>query len=119
MATTAIAKAKEITPSSAIVKGAVPPRIRVAGTEPTPMNTSTAVPISSARSFWGYVFSDKMSPPDRENRRASHLLVSHEELFIMDERCSEIMAKEGGCQDVARSRDVRETSARNFGNGYD
>jgi hypothetical protein len=30
------------------------------------MNTGTAVPFSSARSFWGYELPAKMVPPDRE-----------------------------------------------------
>jgi hypothetical protein len=45
------AKAKEITPRSPIVKGASPLTINVAGTEPTPMNTRKAVPMTSAASF--------------------------------------------------------------------
>ncbi|GAA2036479.1 hypothetical protein GCM10009839_41790 [Catenulispora yoronensis] len=44
----------------------------MAGTDPTPMKTSTAVPISSARSFWGNEFSAMIRPTG--TRRASHLL---------------------------------------------
>ena len=38
-------------PRSAIVNGALPLTISVAGTEPTPMNTRKAVPMTSAASF--------------------------------------------------------------------
>ena len=48
---TTSAKAKEIMPRSAIVNGALPLTINVAGTEPTPMNTRKAVPMTSAASF--------------------------------------------------------------------
>ena len=57
VATTTIAKANEIMPRSAIVNGASPLTMSVAGTDPTPMNTSSAVPSSSASSFWGCVLS--------------------------------------------------------------
>ena len=49
-------------PRSAIVNGAWPLTMSVAGTEPTPMKTSSAVPSSSAASFCGLVFSS-MEPP--------------------------------------------------------
>ena len=35
-----------------MVNGALPLTMSVAGTEPTPMNTRKAVPITSAASFW-------------------------------------------------------------------
>ena len=57
VATTTIAKANEIMPRSAIVNGESPLTMSVAGTDPTPMNTSSAVPSSSASSFWGCVLS--------------------------------------------------------------
>ena len=47
-----VPKAREIIPRSAMVNGASPFTIRVAGTEPTPMNTRKAVPMASAASFW-------------------------------------------------------------------
>jgi hypothetical protein len=53
-ATTIIANANEIMPSCAIVNGASPPTISVAGTEPTPTKTSSAVPTTSATSFCEY-----------------------------------------------------------------
>ena len=52
MATTIVPKAREIMPRSAIVNGASPLTIRVAGTDPTPMNTRNAVPMTSAASRW-------------------------------------------------------------------
>ena len=45
---TAVAKASEIMPSCAMVNGASPPTMSVAGTDPTPMKTSIAVPSISA-----------------------------------------------------------------------
>ena len=39
-------------PRSAIVNGASPLTMIVAGTDPTPMNTRKAVPSTSAASFW-------------------------------------------------------------------
>jgi hypothetical protein len=45
-----VPKAREIIPRSAIVNGALPLTIRVAGTAPTPMNTKNAVPMASAPS---------------------------------------------------------------------
>ena len=62
MATTTIPKANEIMPRSAIVNGASPLTISVAGTDPTPMNTSSAVPSTSASSFCGRVLSSMESP---------------------------------------------------------
>ncbi len=53
VATTTVPKASEITPRSAMVNGASPLTISVAGTEPTPTNTRKAVPMVSAASFWG------------------------------------------------------------------
>ena len=47
-----VPNAREIIPRSAIVNGASPLTISVAGTEPTPMNTRKAVPMASADSFW-------------------------------------------------------------------
>jgi hypothetical protein len=52
VATTIVPKASEIIPRSAMVKGADPLTMSVAGTEPTPTNTRKAVPIVSAASFW-------------------------------------------------------------------
>lgn len=57
MATTIVAKASEIMPRSAMVKAASPLTINVAGTAPTPMNTSSAVPKNSAPSFCHLVLS--------------------------------------------------------------
>jgi hypothetical protein len=51
VATTTVANAKEIMPRSAIVNGASPLTMIVAGTDPTPMNTRKAVPNASAASF--------------------------------------------------------------------
>ena len=59
---TTVPNAKEMTPRSAIVNGAFPFTISVAGTAPTPMKTSNAVPSTSAASFCGLVFSS-MDPP--------------------------------------------------------
>ena len=59
---TTVPNANEMTPRSAIVNGAFPFTISVAGTAPTPMNTSNAVPSTSAASFCGLVFSS-MDPP--------------------------------------------------------
>src|SRR4051812_10876905 len=42
-------------PRSAIVNGASPLTISVAGTDPTPTNTRSAVPMNSAPSFWASV----------------------------------------------------------------
>ncbi len=44
-----------------MVNGALPFTIKVAGTEPTPMNTKNAVPMASAASFWTVVVSSSMS----------------------------------------------------------
>ena len=52
VATTTVANANEIMPRSAIVNGASPLTMIVAGTDPTPMNTRKAVPNASAASFW-------------------------------------------------------------------
>src|SRR4051794_28315703 len=52
VATTTVAKANEIIPRSAIVNGASPLTMIVAGTDPTPTNTRNAVPTTSAASFW-------------------------------------------------------------------
>ncbi len=57
MATTTVPNAREIMPRSAIVNGALPLTIKVAGTDPTPMNTRNAVPMTSAASFCHIVFS--------------------------------------------------------------
>ncbi len=51
MAITIVPKASEIMPRSAIVNGASPLTINVAGTDPTPMKTRNAVPMASAKSF--------------------------------------------------------------------
>ena len=51
VATTTVANANEIIPRSAIVNGASPLTMSVAGTDPTPMNTRNAVPMASAASF--------------------------------------------------------------------
>ena len=50
-----MANASEIMPRSAIVNGALPLTIRVAGTEPTPMKTRNAVPIE----FGGELLPDR------------------------------------------------------------
>src|SRR3954470_14495761 len=55
-----VPKAREIMPRSAIVNGASPLTIRVAGTEPTPMKTRNAVPMNSAARRWVRVFSSSM-----------------------------------------------------------
>src|ERR1700742_1341601 len=61
-ATMTRANAKEITPRSAIPR--IPLfRMRVAGAEPTPMNTRKAVLINSAASFWTCVGSSSMEFP--------------------------------------------------------
>ncbi len=65
VATTTVAKAREIMPRSAIVNGASPLTISVAGTEPTPMNTRNAVPMTSAASFWADVGSSMSNLPAR------------------------------------------------------
>ncbi len=59
---TTVPNANEMTPRSAIVNGAFPFTISVAGTAPTPMNTSSAVPSTSAASFCGLVFSSMETP---------------------------------------------------------
>ena len=46
-----------------MVNGASPFTIRVAGTDPTPMNTKKAVPMASAPSRWTRVVSSSMSCP--------------------------------------------------------
>ena len=51
VAMTIVPKASEIIPRSAIVNGASPLTIRVAGTEPTPTKTRNPVPMASADSF--------------------------------------------------------------------
>ena len=63
MAITIVPKAREIMPRSAMVNGASPFTIKVAGTDPTPMNTRNAVPMASAASFWTVVVSSSMSTP--------------------------------------------------------
>src|SRR4051794_11998648 len=57
-----VPKAREIMPRSAMVNGASPLTIRVAGTDPTPMKTRNAVPMNSAASRWVRVFSSSMGP---------------------------------------------------------
>src|SRR3954447_528478 len=52
VATRIVPNAKEIMPTAAIVNGALPFTMRVAGTDPTPTNTRNAVPMTSAVSFW-------------------------------------------------------------------
>src|SRR6476659_7071188 len=47
-------------PRSAIVNGALPLTISVAGTDPTPMNTRNAVPMNSAPSRWAREVSSSM-----------------------------------------------------------
>ena len=51
VAITMVPKASEIIPRSAMVKGASPLTMSVAGTEPTPTKTRNAVPMASADSF--------------------------------------------------------------------
>src|SRR6266566_3926135 len=51
VAITIVPNASEIMPRSAMVNGALPLTISVAGTEPTPTKTRNAVPITSASSF--------------------------------------------------------------------
>jgi hypothetical protein len=63
VATTAAANAKEIIPRSAMVNGASPLTMSVAGTAPTPMKTRMAVPNSSAASRCGNEFSSMDPPP--------------------------------------------------------
>src|SRR6478735_1865678 len=60
VATTTVPNAREITPRSAIVNGALPLTIRVAGTDPTPMNTRNAVPMTSAPRRWKKLVSSSM-----------------------------------------------------------
>src|SRR4029078_2238926 len=62
VAMTTVPKAKEMTPRSAIVNGASPLTIKVAGTAPTPMKTSNAVPSTSAANFCDLVFSSMTTP---------------------------------------------------------
>ena len=50
-------------PRSANVNGALPFTIKVAGTEPTPMNTRKAVPMNSAVSRWAMEVSSSMRAP--------------------------------------------------------
>jgi hypothetical protein len=52
VATTTVANANEIMPRSAMVNGASPFTMIVAGTDPTPTKTRNAVPSASAASFW-------------------------------------------------------------------
>ena len=59
---TTVPNAKEMTPRSAIVNGAFPLTISVAGTAPTPMKTSNAVPSTSAANFCDLVFSSMEYP---------------------------------------------------------
>ena len=58
-----VPNAREIIPRSAIVNGASPLTIRVAGTDPTPMNTRKAVPMASAPKRWNRLVSSSMPVP--------------------------------------------------------
>src|SRR3954468_18637697 len=62
VATTIVPNASEIMPRSAMVNGALPFTMSVAGTAPTPMKTRNAVPMNSAASRWVRVFSSSMGP---------------------------------------------------------
>ena len=62
VAMTISANENEIMPRSAKVNGALPFTIKVAGTEPTPMNTRNAVPMNSAVSRWAMEVSSSMVP---------------------------------------------------------
>jgi hypothetical protein len=76
--------ANEMTPSWAMVNGASPLTISVAGTEPTPMNTRVAVPSVSASRTWEKLFSAMWcardcagdSPPRPETEPTTRLLNS-------------------------------------------
>src|SRR5213080_3698200 len=57
------ANANEIVLSSALPKGLFPVRNTVSGTEPAPMNTRMAVPMTSAVSFCDRVGDDVMMVP--------------------------------------------------------
>ena len=62
VAITMVPKASEMNPRLAIVKGASPLTISVAGTDPTPTKTRNAVPRNSAASFCHVLFSSICSP---------------------------------------------------------
>ena len=63
MAITTVPNAREIMPRSAIVNGASPLTMSVAGTDPTPMNTRKAVPMASAPKRWNRFVSSSMAVP--------------------------------------------------------
>src|SRR3954452_13789461 len=68
VATTIVPNAREIIPRSAMVNGASPFTIRVAGTEPTPMNTKNAVPRASAPRRWRRLVSSSIARTSRYYR---------------------------------------------------